>query len=75
LVYLGSVFVQIIREKPSEAGNLGEGLAQDRLGDRGCGHLIPVEDAMATFAVVEAVREAVRTGAHVSARRIMEQTA
>ena len=69
------MFVQIVREKPSEAGNLGEGLAQDRLGDRDCGHLIPVEDAMATFAVVEAVREAVRTGAHVSARRITEQTA
>jgi predicted dehydrogenase len=35
--------------------------------------LISVEDAMATLAVVEAVREAARTGASVSPRHIMEQ--
>jgi predicted dehydrogenase len=37
--------------------------------------LIPVEDAMGTLAVVEAVREAARTGARVSPGRIMEQAA
>jgi hypothetical protein len=35
--------------------------------------LISVEDAMGTLAVVEAVREAARTGASVSPRQIMEQ--
>jgi predicted dehydrogenase len=37
--------------------------------------LIPVDDAMGTLAVVEAVREAARTGARVSPGRIMEQAA
>jgi predicted dehydrogenase len=36
--------------------------------------LIPVEDAMGTLAVVEAVREAARTGARVSTDQIKEQT-
>jgi predicted dehydrogenase len=37
--------------------------------------LIPVADAMATLAVVEAVREAARTGARVSPGQLMEQAA
>ena len=37
--------------------------------------LSPVEDAMGTLAVVEAVREAARTGASVSPGQIMEQAA
>jgi ribosomal protein S12 methylthiotransferase accessory factor YcaO len=37
--------------------------------------LISVEDAPGTLAVVEAVREAARTGACVSPRQITEQTA
>jgi predicted dehydrogenase len=36
--------------------------------------LIPVEDAMGTLAVVEAVREAARTGVRVSTDQIKEQT-
>jgi predicted dehydrogenase len=37
--------------------------------------LIPVQDAMGTLAVVEAVREAARTGARVSPGQIMERAA
>lgn len=37
--------------------------------------LVSVEDAMATLAVVEAVREAARTGARGFPGRIMEQVA
>jgi predicted dehydrogenase len=37
--------------------------------------LIPVEDAMATLAVVEAAREAARTGGCISPGQIMEQAA
>jgi predicted dehydrogenase len=37
--------------------------------------LISVEDAAGTLAVVEAVREAAQTGARVSPRQLMEQTA
>jgi predicted dehydrogenase len=37
--------------------------------------LISVEDATGTLAVVEAVREAARTGAGVPPRQILEQTA
>jgi predicted dehydrogenase len=37
--------------------------------------LIPVEDAMGTLAVVEAVAEAARTGTRILPHRIMEQAA